>query len=198
MAGKLSDDDIGALLVSIKAKKKLKVLNVSPCSKLVGGGLWPIGGSTILDHMNLPLPTTCKPLSVKTMTLILQSIIDASDNPLERITLVEDITSKLMKCDDRRKSPIKDFILELNQLRINVVKCDLCEDDRPEYEPNPCDVSCFKCFYCKCNDCNQYDGIEKCDNCGFLLCNQCDYFAKCTGCDSNYCSKCAEDDDKCF
>ena len=43
LASKLSDDDIGALLVSIKAKKKLKVLNVASCSKLVGGGLWPLG-----------------------------------------------------------------------------------------------------------------------------------------------------------
>ena len=127
LAGKLSDDDIGALLVSTKATKKLRVLNAS----------------------------------------------------------------KLMKC------PIKDFKLELNQLRINVVKCDLCEDYRPEYEPSLCDLACFKCSSCLCDYCNHetLENIEKCDNCGFLLCYACDYFEKCTHCDSKYCSKCAEDDD---
>ena len=39
LAGKLSDDDIGALLVSIKAKKKLRVLDIDCCHKLVGDGL---------------------------------------------------------------------------------------------------------------------------------------------------------------
>ena len=199
LAGKLSDDDIGALLVSIKAKKKLKVLNVASCSKLVGGGLWPIGGSTILERINLPLPTTCKPLSIETISNILQSIIDASDNPLDRVALVKDITCKLMKCDDRGKSPIKDFILELNQLLINVEKCEICEESYEQDdddEPSPCDVTCFECYKCLCYGCIHHDIIiEKCDNCGFWLCRECDYFAKCTGCDSNYCSNCAEYDD---
>jgi len=200
LAGKLSDDDIGALLVSIKAKKKLRGLNVTSCSKLVGEGLWPIGGSKVLGHINLPLPTTCKPLSIKTITHIIESMIYASDNTLDRIALVKDTTSKLMKCDDRGKAPIKDFILELNQLLINVEKCEICEgegyEQGPGYEPSPSDVACFKCFKCLCDGCNDHDlTIEKCDNCSFTFCRECDHFANCTQCDSNYCSNCAEDDD---
>jgi len=196
LAGKLSDDDIGALLVSIKAKKKLKVLDIDCCHKIIGHGLWPIGGSTILERMNLPLPTTCKPLSIKTITHILESIIYASEDPSDRIALLKDITSKLMKCDDRRKAPIKDFLLKLNQLLINIVKCEICEEEGYEQgpEPIPCDITCFECFKSLCDGCNHLE-IEECDNCGFTLCYECNYFAKCTGCGSNYCSNCAEEDD---
>ena len=55
LAMRLSDDDVGAVLVCIDAKNKLERLKLSHCTNVVGHGLEPLRSSTRLQILNLGL-----------------------------------------------------------------------------------------------------------------------------------------------
>eukprot|EP00985_Skeletonema_marinoi_P009150 scaffold4229_cov136-Skeletonema_marinoi.AAC.3 len=55
LASRLSDDDLGAILVCIDAKHKLQQLKLTHCIKIVGHGLEPLRGSTVVEKLDLGL-----------------------------------------------------------------------------------------------------------------------------------------------
>ncbi|KAK1745670.1 hypothetical protein QTG54_003594 [Skeletonema marinoi] len=55
LASRLSDDDLGAILVCIDAKHKLKQLKLTHCTNVVGHGLEPLRGSTVVEKLDLGL-----------------------------------------------------------------------------------------------------------------------------------------------
>eukprot|EP00984_Skeletonema_dohrnii_P006857 scaffold2436_cov80-Skeletonema_dohrnii-CCMP3373.AAC.10 len=55
LASRLSDDDLGAILVCIDAKHKLKQLKLTHCTNIVGHGLEPLRGSTVVEKLDLGL-----------------------------------------------------------------------------------------------------------------------------------------------
>ena len=55
LASRLNDDDLAAIFICIDAKKRLKHLALTNCFNIVGHGLQPLIGSTILKTMNLGL-----------------------------------------------------------------------------------------------------------------------------------------------
>ena len=58
LASKLTDDDIGAILLCIDAKNKLKRLNLTHCYNVVGRGLEPLRFSAVLEQIDLGLVRT--------------------------------------------------------------------------------------------------------------------------------------------
>jgi len=76
-AGKLSDDDIAAVL-GIDAKNKLKKLLLTGCNNLVGHGLESLMESTVLEHISFHLP-------MEGIIAILDSIVDIEGNSLREI-----------------------------------------------------------------------------------------------------------------
>ena len=55
LATRLSDDDVGAILVCIDAKHKLEHLTLTHCTNVIGHGLEPLRSSTRLQALNLGL-----------------------------------------------------------------------------------------------------------------------------------------------
>ena len=55
LASRLSDDDLGAILVCIDAKHKLKQLKLTHCTNIVGHGFEPLRGSTVMKKLDLGL-----------------------------------------------------------------------------------------------------------------------------------------------
>ena len=55
LASRLTDEDLGAMLNCIYAKGQLKRLNLTYCFQLVGHGLEPLRGSTVLEKVDLGL-----------------------------------------------------------------------------------------------------------------------------------------------
>ena len=55
LAMRLSDDDVGAILVCIDAKHKLEHLTLTHCTNAIGHGLEPLRSSTRLQELNLGL-----------------------------------------------------------------------------------------------------------------------------------------------
>ena len=55
LAAKLTDEDLGAILVCIDANINLKQLNLTHCSTIVGHGLWPLCSPSILKTLDFYL-----------------------------------------------------------------------------------------------------------------------------------------------
>ena len=55
LAFRLSDDDVGAVLVCIDAKNNLKRLKLTHCFNVVGTGLGPLRRSTVFEYLDLEL-----------------------------------------------------------------------------------------------------------------------------------------------
>ena len=161
LAGKLSDDDVGALLVSIKAKKKLRILDIDCCQKIIGHGLEPLRGSTVLERIYIDEEGG---MCITTVIPIFESIIDSTENP--RIDLIQNIISQLEINENHRSPTLINFLLKLNQLLLNG-HCDVC-DEEEDYEPvERCEVACLSCFKRHCGHCwiDEDDFIFKCDKC---------------------------------
>ena len=122
LAGRLSDDDIVALLVCIDAKNKLKKLQLTGCKNLIGYGLAPLRETSVLEHISLELPMEC--LSLVVFTSILDSIVDTEGNYLREIK-VSNI--KLAKSNP----PVGKFLTKFHELLLIGDECDHCA--RREY-----------------------------------------------------------------
>eukprot|EP00985_Skeletonema_marinoi_P004216 scaffold1843_cov89-Skeletonema_marinoi.AAC.7 len=55
LASRLTDDDLGAVLVCIGAINNLKRLNLTHCFNVVGHGLKPLKASNVLEKLDLGL-----------------------------------------------------------------------------------------------------------------------------------------------
>ena len=99
LANKLRDEDVQRIFICIDATNRLKILKLARCINITGSGLEVLIGSTVLQKIDLSLvkryeepKITPKPrLDQVTIFVILDSIIDASDNSLRHVQLPEHI-----------------------------------------------------------------------------------------------------------
>ncbi|KAL7533930.1 hypothetical protein ACHAXR_005532 [Thalassiosira sp. AJA248-18] len=92
---RLSDGDVGAILVCIKAIDNLKVLRLPHCFNIKGHCLAPLRGSVVLERVDLSLVSWGQSPVIDPNSLlcdsavipILHSIIDVDDNSLTHLQL---------------------------------------------------------------------------------------------------------------
>ena len=190
LAGKLTDDDIAAVLVCIDAKMKLKKLLLTGCNGFIGHGLECLRESTVLEQMSLHLPM--ETLSTSVITPILDSIVDSDGNSLREIKVTN---TKHAKNDLAEKQFLKKF----NKLRINEDKCEACvhHSEGEDHEVNTASLTCFECFFCTCEECNDYQlsnfgGMRCCAHCGLSFCKDHGFREECYACGKFHCSTCAK------
>ena len=192
LAKKLTDDDIGAILVCIDAKNNLKKLRLTHCYKLVGYGLEPLRGSVVLEKFDASKTVVYKEAVVP----LLDSIIDADGNSLRHLNLPEDWT----KGKARNEAPLCEFFAKFNQLMLSeALKCAHCE------QPCTSDDGFLSCEICcknrNCTRCvesgdipmwdDDYLFVRSCDHCDLMLCSRCGSHSICEGCNSAFCELCA-------
>ena len=209
LAKKLTDDDIGAILVCIDAENKLKSLRLNFID-IVGHGLEPLREATTLEEIVFSMDT--KQLSKSAVLPIIESIIDTEgsslfkkwydfDNKCENTNgdppLV--LPTEWKEGKARYEQPLNGFLSKVNQMLIKESKCRAeCHPERQKNGgTNSGHMACLTCFATYCSDCdgNIYS-VLKCDKCDLTLCGWCEQdFAICRECNSTFCSVCAEKDD---
>lgn len=180
LVDKLSEDDIGAVLVCIDAKNKLKSLRLADCKDIVGNALEPLCESKVLKKIQFGRNNG--KLSSSIVVPILNSIVDTDGNSLRDIVLPH--SWKSVKA--RNEQPLNNFLVKFNE---SIISKSECGGENPR--------SCFTCFKSVCDGCNGNDGypIQTCGHCKINICDECEYFQTCRVCNSTFCSVCAERDD---
>ena len=198
----LTDDDIGALLVCIDAKNKLKTLRLSYCEHMNGYGLEPLIGSTVLEHIDLRSKRKGL-LSLMTTIPILDRIVGIDGNSMREVHLPNEWKKK-----HRNESPLSEFLVRFNTqmsrcIQNGKVVCKQCKKVIEDTESS----SCFTCFMCICNDCDsvieehddwvsRQNKLKRCDHCNLTFCvaKSCGDFKACDYCNAIHCSLCSENE----
>jgi len=192
LAGKLSDDDIAAVLVCIDAKNKLKKLLLNGCNRIIGHGLECLRESSVLEHISLHLPM--ESLSWELISSIVDSIVDNDGSSLHEIKASN---MKYAKND----LAVKQFLRKFHDMLLSGDKCEACvplevgEDH--EVFVSTASKTCFECFKGVCGTCDNYSdySIRKCSHCDLTFCeNHGSDEGPCYSCDKFYCSACADID----
>lgn len=209
LSKKLSEDDIGAVLVCIDAKNKLKSLRLN-CIDIVGHALEPLREATTIEEIAFKMDT--KQLSKSTVLPIIESIIDTEGSSLFKKWCVYDnsentngdpplvLPTEWKEGKSRYEQPLNGFLSKVNQMLISEGKCraDCHAKRQKDGGTNTGHMSCLTCFSTYCSDCNGNEtySVLKCDKCNLTLCTWCEQdFATCRECNSTFCSVCAEEDD---
>lgn len=200
LAEKMTDEIIGSILVCIDAKNILKEFqfHLGRCKNIVGHGLEPLRGSSVLEEFNAMNGGTA--LSEDITIPILESIIDSDDNSVRRIMLPR----KWIQGKDRKGSLVSDFWYKFNDfMHSNDFECEFgwC---------NGRDVgACCLCCTRMCWDCASQAGMNwswerrsddtddslfSCEHCNMTFCDSCDEKVACHGCGESFCMSCAEND----
>ena len=132
LSKKLDDDDIGAVLVCIDAKNKLKSLRLG-CIDIVGHALEPLREATTIEEIAFKMDT--KQLSKSTVLPIIESIIDTEGSSLFKKWCVYDecentngdpplvLPTEWKEGKARYEQPLNKFLSKVNQLLTRERKC---------------------------------------------------------------------------
>jgi len=191
-----SDGDLHALLMYIDAKNTLKSLRFKDDrhqynNKFTASGLRALTGSTVLESLTLPLHFSNTNYASKDTTIIpiICSIMNAVDNPLDRLDLMNDTRRHWMRDGYNgyyHKSPLRE-VLETIQLILRNHRPTICGDCE-----NAINGACFTCFRICCSECER-----PCDNCHLTICYSCELNCRygravCERCETVHCSACAQ------
>jgi len=183
-AGDPSDEDLRTLLLNIDAKNTLRTLRMEGCTRIVGRGLEPLRGSTVLQQLSLPHRFSNgveNALSIDIVIPIVFSMVNGRDNPLDHVQLLETLGDHSNKSEKARTD---------QALRSELAKVDeLLSSEGSDYR------ICSMCY-------SLVTFIDRCENCNLQFCEYCnghyaseEEFAICDTCNSRYCSVCAQLDD---
>ncbi|KAL7534264.1 hypothetical protein ACHAXR_007306, partial [Thalassiosira sp. AJA248-18] len=121
--GRLTDDDLGALLMCIDARNTLKSLELTLCDHITGSGLEPLRGTTALERIDLSLgyndnnDASSSSISASVVIPILESIVEKEGNSLRHIQFPK-------KWRTERGSFMDQFLAKYNKvLRGSCIPC---------------------------------------------------------------------------
>ena len=149
--------------------------------KIVGHGLEPLCGSTVLERLFFHG-------NAKFAEPIVYSIINAiysSDKVLDRLELLHDLQSYIEKARNDTSSPFHEICTNIQQTLLDNGQCQVCWKSLR-------DRTCVYCLKQVCTDCGNDFSFASCDNCGDTFCESCDDSVVCNGCHSEFCSGCAQ------
>ena len=214
LSEKLNDDDISDILTTIGARTNTKCLKITGCVNILGGGLSPLRGSTVLEQIDLscaaqyekPDLNPAPSISDEVVIPILDSIVRADGTSLAHLQL----PFKWRKVGEGGRST---QLTELLETYDNLVfsrregKCSVCRElccEREHFRKwmyrNPKSSyyglqnhTCSKCLKCFCLECeteNETPWLCFCVNCEKDYCSDCTPSRKCDFCYETYCEGC--------
>ncbi len=200
LAMKLSDSDIGKVLLCIDAVNNVKILILTNCTKITGAGLEPLRGSTVIEMIDLSIigyhrssQLNQEPkISCDHVLPVLDNVMEVEGCSLRYIefpfTIREDETSP--------RTDFHAFVLRYKQMMDDrgVIRCLECNQGLPEdgyewIETSRHDTrygtqshTCCRCLKHYCHGC-VINGEEK------------NMLHRCTTCERNYCEDCTDMND---
>ena len=183
LAKKLSDGDLGALLACIDAKNHVKRLKLTGCWSVVGHGLEPLRGSTVLEQLDLSMvrehekPTVGPELSVceQAVLPILRSVVDTPGNALRQLQLPENWTDST-HINGALRAFLGRYKMLLESRPFNCagpdVMCVGCTDGSPWVDGDT-GLQGFTCYNCLRNFCAQCHEGSACGVCRKFYCAEC-------------------------
>ncbi|KAL7539462.1 hypothetical protein ACHAXR_009306 [Thalassiosira sp. AJA248-18] len=216
LASRLTDVDVGAILVCINAFQALKKLKLTGCVNITGNGLEILRGSVVLEQIDLSLvgqherPVIYPEQSIsETATLpILDSIIDAVGSSLKYIQLPHAWRKKQSSLLDQF---LRRYEVFLGYRRSSCSKCNTllsentvdhwwgwigCDrDHKRKLLYGRQNYTCYSCLKCMCHYCENEHGplLIYCDVCEKEYCRSCVPWDKfCNICNENFCDVCSK------
>ena len=178
---RLSDDDLGAMLVCIDAVHTLNQLKLAHCVNVVGHGLEPIRGSTVLRQIDLYLVGRFESPKIRGEVLlsetavipILESILDT-----EGSSLTDVMFPRKWSGQSRRREwsqGVLRFFDNINQhMRNRSLQCSI--EDCGQVITGPDNCVCYDCGKIVCQECYEGGGdviISYCSKCEKMCCEKC-------------------------
>ena len=212
LAEKLNDDDISDILTAIDARTTTKYLKITGCVNILGGGLSPLRGSTVLEQIDLscaaqyekPDLNPAPSISDEVVIPILDSIVRADGASLTHLQL-----PKKWRTEEGRSTQLTELLETYNNLVLSrrEGKCSVCHElcrERDNFrgwiyrDPNSSyyglqNHTCSKCLKCFCHECeteNESPWVECCVNCEKDYCIDCTPAEMCHLCNKIYCEGC--------
>ena len=216
LAEKLNDDDMCSILTAIGARANTKCLKITGCVNILGGGLSPLRGSTVLEQIDLscvgeyetPDLNPAPLISQQEVVPILDSIVRADGTSLAYLQLPK----KWRKVGQGGRSTQLTELLEtydnlvLSRRESKCLKCRelCCERDNfcgwINRDANPHDQyyglqisTCSNCLGTFCEECQtteENDWLQYCLNCEKDYCIDCIPSRRCDRCYDTYCEGC--------
>ena len=214
LAEKLNDDDMCSILTAIGASANTKCLKITGCVNILGGGLSPLRGSTVLEQIDLscvgqyekPDLNPAPLISQQEVIPILASIVRADGTSLAHLQL----PFKWRKVGEGgRSTQLTEFLETYDNLVLSrrEGKCSKCRKLCREREyfggwihrdPNGPyyglqNHTCSKCLKCFCHECeteNEAPWVECCVNCEKYYCIDCTPTTICDKCSESHCVVC--------
>ncbi|KAL7529492.1 hypothetical protein ACHAXR_005932 [Thalassiosira sp. AJA248-18] len=203
LASRLTDDDIGAILVCIDAKNNLKRLKLGHCFNLVGHGLTPLHCSTVLEKIDMGLARQFEApelfegakISQDAVFDVLASILGVRTNAFRRLQMPMQwwtLSSNDVIPGEGLRQHLKGYNHILNKRSSCCYFGFACSEkeflEQMMRGPNQQDLidTCVDCASCQC--------FEVCGDCGTILCSECEYnyIYSCESCSVSSCLACIE------
>ena len=209
LAEKLNDKDISDILTAIGARNNIKCLKITGCVNILGGGLNPLRGSTVLEQIDLscvgqyetPYLDPAPSISQQEVVPILDSIVKADGASLAYLQLPK----KWRTDEGGRSTQLTELLETYNNLVLSrrEGKCSKCRELCCERD-NFCgwinrdanssyyglqNRTCSKCLESFCEECQNY-WLEYCLNCEKDYCIDCIPSRRCDRCYDTYCEGC--------
>lgn len=208
----LNDVDLKAILICMDAQNNVKSLKLTGCAKILGRGLEPLVGSTILERIDLSLVTSPKcakyvkdiELSEEIILPLLRSFFGLSLRHIQlpwvwrqkkspMLTLfLQDYSSHLEKLELICQHTLKQGAVSRECENESDVGMHL-SDERYGIQT----ATCFDCLkhFCLGEDCCGEDefmdsSFDFCSSCEKYHCNGCDLIMYCSKCDKSSCRGC--------
>lgn len=218
LESRLTDDDIGAILVCIDAKNHLKRLKLRNNFDFVGHGLQPLCGSNVLEELDLGLTgdqieKICSPsdnrggsmdiqwhvietkLSECAVCDVLESILESEGNSFKRLQLpCKFWTWNLLKPKFISNARIMKLMEDHGAWMNNHTRCLYFLSSRDDlclyFESKRREGDVVEmCYSCACNV-----GHRPCSSCQIAFCNDCiGESRECCKCGVQYCNSCYEE-----
>lgn len=201
LAARLSDGDVKEVLLCIDAANKLKKLKLIHCVGIIGSGLEPLRGSTVIEQIDLslvrsnqrPLVRPEPAISTEAILPILDSIIGTERHALKHLQLPK-------KWFGEQSPQLELFLAKYNRvLNGRELACTLCTEVcrgdwmcRRGENFGQQDMTCYSCLSQCCISCDEEGFIDAgtCEDCEKRFCSDCGPVMSCDGCNATSCFSC--------
>ena len=190
LANKLTDDDISAVLICIDAHDVLKKLKLCGCINIIGHGLSPLRGSSILEQIDISLAGKDEEPQIEPIPRISHEIVLPI---LDGIISSDRCTLKYIQLPWkwRETPPVIEFKRRYNQhLDTRGFSCSKCNRNMNTQDWFENTMICYECLKPICSQCDMDGRAAICRNCIKKYCDDCVYMTECDECEEAICENC--------